>query len=404
MIAKKIEIRFPSSVEEKRFIRDRYNVKFIKNEYLGVNKLLYEQYLLGNSEIKFMSSKDFRLFFNNIYLKYNPSLKFIKETSGASITEAINDKEKAFKDFFKGKRGYPKFIKKSRVYDVGVTYRQKSTKYTWKVKNNKIRIPNVGFIILKEKGYLREDEQINNITISQSGNKYYASFLIDDGIEKTQSIKSNLRKIEGVEPNEEDIGADLGLDTYVTVSDGRAYRLDKKRIKKYNKKLKKNDKKRSRQQKKCKKKKVRKNIEKTNKKARVINHKKSMYIEGVIQNIVDDLVKTKPRSITIENLNIQGMMKNKHLSKKIQDSCFYVFRIKLENKCSKLGIKLYLADTFYPSSKRCSCCGEIHTGLRLKDRLFKCPSCGFEANRDLNAAVNLSLIPQAMREYKPRVA
>ena len=100
-------------------------------------------------------------------------------------------------------------------------------------------------------------------------------------------------------------------------------------------------------------------------------------------------MKTKPYRVVIENLNVKGMMKNKHLSDSIRKQCFYEFKRQLEYKCKLRGIKFIIADRFYPSSKTCSHCGRIKYNLKLNDRIYKC-SCGFIIDRDLNAAINLS--------------
>ena len=100
-------------------------------------------------------------------------------------------------------------------------------------------------------------------------------------------------------------------------------------------------------------------------------------------------MKIKPQFITIENLNITGMMKNRHLSKAISNQRFYEFRTKLIHKAKMLNIEIRLADTFYPSSKLCSCCGNIKHDLKLKDRVYKCEYCNLEIDRDYNASLNL---------------
>ena len=100
-------------------------------------------------------------------------------------------------------------------------------------------------------------------------------------------------------------------------------------------------------------------------------------------------MKTKPQFITIENLNITGMMKNRHLSKAIANQKFYEFRTKLINKAKEKNIEIRIADTFYPSSKLCSCCNNIKHDLKLKDRIYKCNHCNLIIDRDYNAALNL---------------
>ncbi len=103
---------------------------------------------------------------------------------------------------------------------------------------------------------------------------------------------------------------------------------------------------------------------------------------------VNEIVKTKPSYITIEDLNIAGMMKNRHLSKAVASQKFYEFRTKLKNKCEENGIELRIVDRFYPSSKLCHCCGRIKKDLELSDRIYQC-ECGYEADRDYNASLNL---------------
>ena len=99
-------------------------------------------------------------------------------------------------------------------------------------------------------------------------------------------------------------------------------------------------------------------------------------------------MKTKPSYITIEDLNVSGMMKNRHLSKAVASQKFYEFRSKLKNKCDANGIELRVVDRFYPSSKLCHCCGSIKKGLKLSDRIYKC-ECGYVEDRDFNASLNL---------------
>ena len=107
-----------------------------------------------------------------------------------------------------------------------------------------------------------------------------------------------------------------------------------------------------------------------------------------INKVVSNVVRNKPQYIAIEDLNVKGMMKNRHLSKAVAQQKFYEFRTKLTNKCNALGIELRIVDRFYPSSKLCHKCGSIKKDLKLKDRIYKC-ECGYEEDRDYNASLNL---------------
>ena len=111
--------------------------------------------------------------------------------------------------------------------------------------------------------------------------------------------------------------------------------------------------------------------------------------ENYHKNIVSELVKTKPAFITLEDLNVRGMMKNRHLSKAIAKQGFFHFRTKLQMKCEAYGIELRLVNRFYPSSKLCSCCGYKKVDLTLKDRIYECVNCHAVLDRDLNASINL---------------
>ena len=133
-----------------------------------------------------------------------------------------------------------------------------------------------------------------------------------------------------------------------------------------------------------------KNIEKLENETRLINRRLSNIRLNHIHQATNTVVKTKPSKIVVEDLDVKGMMKNRHLSKSIAEQCFHMFVLMLMYKCVLNGIEFIKADRFYPSSKKCSCCGAIKNDLKLKDRMFNCPACNFELDRDKNASINLS--------------
>lgn len=132
------------------------------------------------------------------------------------------------------------------------------------------------------------------------------------------------------------------------------------------------------------------NIQETKRKIKLLYRKLSSIRLNHIHQLTSYLVKQLPKCIVIEDLNVSGLMKNKHLAKHIQNAMFYEVRRQLEYKCLQYGIQLVVADRFYPSSKTCSYCGCIKSDLKLKDRVYKCDFCGFAKDRDLNAAENLA--------------
>lgn len=187
------------------------------------------------------------------------------------------------------------------------------------------------------------------------------------------------------------IGIDLGLKDFAIVSDGRTYKNINKsvKIKKLEKKLRREQRCLSRKYENLKKgESTQKNIQKQKLKVQRLHHRINNIRTDYINKSIAEIVKTKPSYITIEDLNVSGMMKNRHLSKAIASQKFYEFRIKLKAKCDENGIELRIVDRFYPSSKLCHCCGAIKKDLKLSDRIYRC-NCGYTSDRDLNAALNL---------------
>ena len=131
-----------------------------------------------------------------------------------------------------------------------------------------------------------------------------------------------------------------------------------------------------------------KNIHKQKLRVQKLHHRIDNIRTDYINKTIAEIVKTKPSYITIEDLNVSGMMKNRHLSKAVASQKFYEFRRKLKMKCGNHGIELRVVDRFYPSSKLCHCCGQIKRDLKLSDRVYKC-NCGYVEDRDFNASLNL---------------
>ena len=216
--------------------------------------------------------------------------------------------------------------------------------------------------------------------VSQKAGRYYVSVLVE--MPDSQVIKATGKGL----------GIDLGLKAFTTVSDGTAFKNINKsaKLKKLEIKLKREQRCLSRKYKNIKKGKAtqRANIYKQTLRVQKLYHRMESIRTDYINKTIAEIVKTKPSYITVEDLNVSGMMKNNHLSKAIASQKFYEFRNKLKVKCDEYGIELRIADRFYPSSKMCHCCGSIKKDLKLSDRLYKC-NCGYEENRDLNASLNL---------------
>ena len=350
--------------------------RFIYNEYIKYNQ---EQYELGN---KFVSANDFSKYINNVYLPNNPDKKWIKDVSSKSVKQAMIYGEKAFKNFFKGLSAFPVFKKKAKN-DLGA-YFVKNNKTDFEFYRHKIKIPTLKFVRVKEYGYIPKNAIIKSGTITKIADRYFLSLIMEvDDIVKTEN-----KNIKG-------LGVDLGIKDTAICSNGMVFKnINKtKKVKKIKKKLKREQRKMSRSVEYSKSKKIKlkecKNFNKKKLKVQKLFYRLNCIRDDYNNKIVDEITRTKLKYITIEDLKVSNMMKNKHLSKAIQEQNFYAIRTKLVNKCKEKNIELRLVDTFYPSSKTCSCCGKIKKDLKLNDRIYKCCNCGIEIDRDYNASINL---------------
>jgi putative transposase len=244
-----------------------------------------------------------------------------------------------------------------------------------KAERHRIKIPLLGWVQLKEYGYIPTTYNVitSGIITKQAG-RYYISVTTHE----EQKVLANNTNAG--------IGIDLGLKDFAVLSTGMVYETDKQ--KKLNKRLKREQRKLSRKFKNKKERRAIKNIERQKTKVAKL-HQRIANIRNDKQNkIVNEIVRTKPSYVAIEDLNVRGMMKNKHLSKAIANQGFNMFVNKLKAKMEANSIEIRIVDRFYPSSKLCNCCGKIKTDLKLSDRFYRC-ECGYVSDRDLNAAMNL---------------
>ena len=349
--------------------------RFIYNFYLAHNKELHEN---GKT---FMSSHQFRVWLNNEYLPDHPEYAWIKEAYSKAVTQSVNHGQTAFTRFFKHQSGFPKFKKKGKS-DIKM-YFVKNNPKDCRCERHRINIPSLGWVRIKEKGYIpttKDGYVIKSGSVSMKADRFYVSVLIEIPDNKTTDIYS------------EGIGIDLGLKDFAILSNGKKYKNINKsaRLKKLEKQLIREQRCLSRKYENLKKGEStqKANIQKQRLKVQKLHHRIDNIRTDHINKTIAEIVKTKPSYITIEDLNVSGMMKNRHLSKAVASQKFYEFRTKLKVKCDDNGIELRIADRFYPSSKICHCCGSIKKDLKLSDRIYKC-SCGYVEDRDLNASLNL---------------
>ncbi len=372
---------------------------------IGVSRFVYNFYIARNKEIyerkgKFISGMDFSKWLNNEYIPNNQEVKWIKEVSSKATKQAIMNGDKAFRDFFKKAKGFPKF-KKKKNQDVKA-YFPKNNKTDWTIERHRVKIPTLGWVRLKEFDYIPVNSVVKSGTVSQKADRYYVSILVK---ERDIKISNSNIGMKISNPNNEGLGIDLGIKEFVVCSDGIKFKNINKTatIKKIEKKLKREQRKLSRKYEslKIRNKKekggnvTRQNIQKQIVKVQRLHQRLTNIRTDYINKTVSSIIKQKPSYITIEDLAVSNLMKNKHLSKAIASQKFFEFKTKLMSKCKQNNIELRIVDRFYPSSKTCSNCGKIKKDLKLSDRIYKC-DCGFAIDRDLNASINL----KNAKEYK----
>ena len=362
--------------EQKARIRRTIGIcRYVYNFYLGHNKALHD-----NGE-KFMTGKSFSLWLNNEYIPDNPDKTWIREVYSKAVKKSIEDGCTAFTRFFKHQSDFPKFKKKGKS-DVKMYFVRNNPKGC-QCERHRLKIPTLGWVRIKEKGYIpttKDGYMIRSGTVSVKAGRFYVSVLVEI---PDVNIDNN---------SNEGIGIDLGLKDLAIVSNGKTYRNINKSagLKKLEKQLIREQRSLSRKYENLKKGEStqRANIQKQRLKVQKLHHKMDNIRTDYINKTIAEIVKTKPSYITIEDLNVKGMMKNRCLSKAVASQKFYEFRTKLKAKCDENGIELRVADRFYPSSKTCHHCGSVRKNLKLSDRIYRC-ECGYVADRDLNAALNL---------------
>ena len=375
-LLKSFKTEINPSEEQKVKIRKTIGTcRFIYNFYLAHNKELQEN---GKN---FMSSNKFRVWLNNEYLPNHPEYSWIKEAYSKAVTQAVNNGQTAFTRFFNHKSAFPRFKKKGKS-NVKM-YFVKNNPKDCRCERHRINIPSLGWVRIKEKGYIpttKDGYVIKSGHVSIKADRYYVSVLIEI---PDNRIANN---------SNEGIGIDLGLKDFAVVSNGTSYKNINKsaKLKKLEKQLIREQRSLSRKYENVKKggPTQRANIQKQRLKVQKLHHRIDNIRTDYINKTIAEIVKTKPSYITIEDLNVSGMMKNKHLSKAVASQKFYEFRTKLKAKCDENGIELRVVDRWYPSSKICHCCGAIKKDLKLSDRIYRC-DCGYVEDRDFNAALNL---------------
>ena len=374
IVSYKTEIN-PTSKQIQKIKQTIGTCRYIYNFYLATQKERYKR------KKRLQSAMDFSKWLNNEYLPQHKELSWIKEVSSKSVKQSILNAYSAYQSFFKKQSGFPRFKKKGKS-EVKMYFVKTDAKATILCERHRIKIPTLGWVRLKEKGYIpitKSGLVIKSGTVSEKAGRYYVSVIIDVPQQEVHKLTN------------QGIGIDLGIKDLAVCSNkqvfGNINRITE--VKRLEKKLKREQRSLSRMYENKKKgETTQKNIQKQKRKIQRIHQRLDNIRTDYINQTIAKIVKTKPSYITIEDLNISGMMKNKHLSKAVSQQKLYEFRTKLTNKCHQNGIEVRVVDRWFPSSKICNCCGSIKRDLKLSDRIYTCP-CGYVEDRDYNASLNL---------------
>lgn len=340
------------------------NARFSYNWALEIKKKAFE------SKAKIPNNIELHRKINTLKKTDYPFLYLASKTC---VQNALRDCDKAFQNFFtrckkkvKGKKGFPKFKSK------------KNEKQSFRldgsisVESDCIKLPRIGKIKLVEKDYIPTDCKILSATVSKRADKWFVS------------VQVETPDIEHSDAKNEVVGIDLGIKTLATCSDGSTYE-NPKALKKNRKRLKRKQKQLS------KKKKGSKNYGKAKQKLAKLHYHISNIRKDRLHKITSKII-DENQVIVLEDLKVSNMMKNHCLAQTISDVGLFEFRRQIEYKAKWNGRKVIFADTFYPSSKLCSCCGWKNSDLKLTDRVFECKNCDMKIDRDLNASLNLKQI------------
>ena len=368
----------PNNVQQTKLFQYAGASRFAYNWALAREKENYEK---GGG---FIPDTELRKEFTR--LRNSDEYAWLLNVSNNVTKQAIKDACSAYKNFFKGLQRYPRFKAKKKSMpkfyqdNIKIQFRDTHVKFEGFSFSRKANKQKLNWVKLAEHGRIPTDAKYRNPRVFFDGLNWWISVCVEFPDCRDRS-------------NHDGIGIDLGIKDLAICSDGNTYKnINKsqtvKKLEKCKRRLQRSVSRKYEHNKKggsyCK----TNNIVKKEKLLLKVNHRLANIRKDYLNQTTSEIVNRKPRFICIEDLNVSGMIKNRHLSKAVQNQGFFEFRKQLEYKCNDRGIQLIVADRFYPSSKRCSCCGKIKKDLRLSDRTYKC-ECGNVIDRDFQASLNL---------------
>ena len=336
---------------------------------------------------KFISNFDLRKEFT--VLRNSAEYPWLRTISNNVTKQAIKDCVDAYQRFFKKMAGRPRFKSKRRG---DFSFYQDTDKIKITATHVKLEA-----IATSKK---RNKQQLNWFRFAEVGRiplnvKYNQPRITFDGLNWWLSVAVEFAEPKSAENYNEPVGIDLGIKNLATCSDGTVYsninRTAKvRRLKKKQRKLQRSiSRKYEMNNKKGESYSKTRNIIKSERKLLRLHHRLANIRQNYRHQITSRIIGRKSNPIVLEDLNVLGMMSNRHLAKAVQEQGFHEFRRQIEYKAAWTGLRVVIADRFYPSSKICIACGHVKKNLRLSERIYHCEHCGNEIDRDLQAAINL---------------
>ena len=358
----------PNNKQRSMFYRHAGCARFVFNWGLQRKKEVWWMNQLPLPHIKTPTAIDLH---RELVVRKKQDWGWMYEMSKCAPQEALRDLDRAFKNFFENRTNFPRF--KSRHDGVG-SFRLTGR---FQVEKDRVYLTRIGWVRLKERGYLPSAMHVLSITISERAGRWYASLCVMD------------ERLYSAPPPGEAVGVDLGITTLATVSDGTVFenpRAMSRRLRK----LKRLHREVSRKQEGS------KNREKAKRRLSRAHVKTADLRRDAMHKATTTLARTKP-IVVVESLRPQNMQRNHHLAQSVADASFGEFIRQMEYKCGWYGSRLVKADPFYPSTKRCSNCGSLQE-MPLSKRMYRCQSCGLVIERDLNASRNLAMLAASSAE------
>lgn len=363
------------------------------NKTLGVVRYLQNLYIETNQRFykfngKFLSANTFDKWYRKYHV-HQTGKYWIEDVYSKARKQGLKDTEEGYIRFFKKLSSSPPKFKKKNKNNTSMYFVRNGVSQPIECERHRIKIPTLGWVRLKEKGYIptKKDVLLSGRITKQAGRYYVSVILRENASTENKNVYTK------------PIGIDLGISNTAILSTGKVYKNINysNRIKRLEKQLRKQQRKLSRKYESLKTRKTNekeeavtyKNINKQILKVQKLHQRLTNIRDDYQNKVINEIVRTKPSSITLEKLSIRNMLKNKYLSKSISNQKLYTLKDKLIKKAKSLDIEIRETDRFYPSSKLCSGCGSKKEFLGLHERIYLCNSCGLQIDRDLNASYNL---------------